>query len=955
MKKNYQKRISLRPLLMLLMGLIAWFGQATAAVWTIEEIEATKGFDDFYSRAIAVENNKAHLVYGGKNLYYASSTGGAWSSEIVDSNAGVGRFAAIALDSAGKLHVSYFDDIHDDLKYASNVSGSWVISTIDALGDVGRYTSIAIDSDDNVHISYYDGSNSQLKYASNSSGVWITEVADNTAGVGQYTSIAIGTNNKVYISYLDAGNADLKLANNTSGSWSSETVDDSGDVGFYSAIAVDANNKLHISYFDDGNDNLKYAYGSPGSLVAETVDSNTSGKYTSLTIDADNNVQISYHAWKIETIDADLETGKYTAYLKHAVGSSGSWNIQVLSSSEEDPDVGKFSSVAVIGSGLEQKIYISYMGQQQTLKVTDYAIHLPKLTPDWQQQTVEERTIVGTHTALAIDSQDKAHISYVDETDSNLKYSSNSSGSWQTEVVDGVVAQIASTSIAVDSSDKAHISYYAQGDWQTGSAEVLNYAKQYADSSDPLNPKSWTIHTVDNTTTVGRHSSLVLYENGYAHIAYRNEDDGDLWYATNAPDGNWSTVLIDDSSYAGKYPSIALDSNGKVHVSYLYEYFSNVSEKKLKYITNASGSWQVETVDDSGFVGEYSDIAVDSNNHVHISYFDLDNGDLKYANGGAGNWEIETVDADGYVGMYTSLALDSSDNVHISYYGWTTDTTTSFLKYANNTSGLWHAEAVNSGGKVGKFSSLAVDSNDKVHISYYDEANNTLLYAAATAMDVTVSPAAHDFGEITEGQNSAALEILIANQGVNSQQINNITLSDTENYMLDLNGGIQPCGSVTPTLTLGFNQCTVTVTFTPSGTDSYSATINIDFEDPDVSDASIALSGKGKSKPSGDGGFCFIATAAYGSYMHQDVDVLRKFRDKYLLTNELGRDFVAFYYENSPAIAEIIRENESLRRLARWSLTPLVYSIKYPVWFLIVLLTFLGMIYGMRGKYRNHT
>jgi hypothetical protein len=40
---------------------------------------------------------------------------------------------------------------------------------------------------------------------------------------------------------------------------------------------------------------------------------------------------------------------------------------------------------------------------------------------------------------------------------------------------------------------------------------------------------------------------------------------------------------------------------------------------------------------------------------------------------------------------------------------------------------------------------------------------------------------------------------------------------------------------------------------------------------------------------------CFIATAAYGSSSHPHLKVLRQFRDKYLLSNKLGRTFVEFY------------------------------------------------------------
>ncbi len=78
----------------------------------------------------------------------------------------------------------------------------------------------------------------------------------------------------------------------------------------------------------------------------------------------------------------------------------------------------------------------------------------------------------------------------------------------------------------------------------------------------------------------------------------------------------------------------------------------------------------------------------------------------------------------------------------------------------------------------------------------------------------------------------------------------------------------------------------------------------------------------------GGGGGCFIATAAYGSYLAPEVQILRNFRDEYLMTNALGREFVAFYYQKSPLLANYISKYEVLRTLTRYSLTPIVYGIK---------------------------
>lgn len=75
---------------------------------------------------------------------------------------------------------------------------------------------------------------------------------------------------------------------------------------------------------------------------------------------------------------------------------------------------------------------------------------------------------------------------------------------------------------------------------------------------------------------------------------------------------------------------------------------------------------------------------------------------------------------------------------------------------------------------------------------------------------------------------------------------------------------------------------------------------------------------------------CFIATAAFGSYLDHHVGVLRQFRDRVLLKSGSGRWLVAEYYYYSPPIAAIIASHPGLRLGTRKTLTPLVYAIEYP-------------------------
>ena len=85
----------------------------------------------------------------------------------------------------------------------------------------------------------------------------------------------------------------------------------------------------------------------------------------------------------------------------------------------------------------------------------------------------------------------------------------------------------------------------------------------------------------------------------------------------------------------------------------------------------------------------------------------------RYAFWDGSAWQIEEVAS----GESTSLALDADDRPHISHY----DSDPNYdLKYGFHDGAAWQIETVDGTGYVGKYTSVALDGDGYAHISYVD-------------------------------------------------------------------------------------------------------------------------------------------------------------------------------------------------------------------------------------------
>ena len=833
---------------------VAWAaiaaGPAGATVWQIEDVEEA-GFRDLSPKALVAAGSEVYLAYGRSHLVTRRFEGGGWSdATVVDPDPGTGSFAAAAADGQGAVHIAYYDRANGDLRYATNAGGDWAVEVVDRTGDVGRYPSVAVGTDGRVHAAYYDATQARVRYAVRSGGAWSFETPDPADRRGRWTALVLGEGGEPVVFYYDAENGALVAAwRAADGTWTVETVDDDGDAG-REAVAGVYGGTIYVAYTawaDPGGGTtrteVRLASGTPGGWAAEAVDTAATAErggpaYPALSVASDGTVEVAYRAWWTETWtdDEGTERAAYHVELRHAIGGPGSWSIETRAGETEKPDLGRGISLVHRAGPYGEERVLAYAGPDGELTSRGYTFEaLPAPSAAWRGPwPVDQPALPGRAAALALDADGIPRAVYLDEVRRKLRHAVRTAEGWAAEDVGDAHPRAEQTGLAVLADGSLFAAYQGTNEalriaWKSGSA-------------------AWQSQEVGGAQTA-RFADAVAVADGTVHVFFSDEDaivpgHGTVTLPTSPGDSpSWSSETFTWSpDYSGWWPSAAVDADGNLHLAHASRDLGHSADTisfRLFCDTNADGSWAEETVDEGPRV-EYASLALAPDGTPHVAFFDGVSGALRVASRTGGAWSVQTVDDAGYVGLYADLAADAEGNLHAVYMGWGTDLTRSFVRYANNTSGAWHAETVAEGADVGAFARLAVAGDGTVHIVFQDRDIGTLRYARSTSHDVGVAPASADLGPVEVGE-SAEAEVTLTNLGPTARRVASMTLTGSDAFTLVTGLTDRYCGSTTPWLHPGRPSCTVAVRFAPSQAGAATATLTIAFEDPDLSPAAVSL------------------------------------------------------------------------------------------------------------------
>jgi len=323
------------------------------------------------------------------------------------------------------------------------------------------------------------------------------------------------------------------------------------------------------------------------------------------------------------------------------ISYSYSWHTEIVENNISNPM--PFSNSIAIDS--MNRPHISYHDM-----INDELKYAYKDNDKWIIKIIDQNEDDGYDTSLCLDSKDYPHIAYIAYSDSNyeLRYAYFNGSKWNIALVDKGKNNMWDVCLVLDANDRPHICYIDD------SNKTIKYA--FWDGN------KWNIQQVVS----GDSCSLSLDSNGNPYIVYGCKENDVLYVRTAVyENGNWVFKTVEsNSSCIG--PSIALNSKDYPYFSYYNEWNKYVF--KLAYWMGSN--WEIKVVDTGYFTGSFSDIAIDKNNCVHISYHTCEWGadyDLYYAYFDGYDMKNVLIDEPGLAGEDNSIALDSKGNPHISY------------------------------------------------------------------------------------------------------------------------------------------------------------------------------------------------------------------------------------------------------------------------------------------------
>jgi len=583
------------------------------------------------------------------------------------------------------------------------------------VAEAARDAGLAVDTNGFCHVAYLEARKYNLMYGINASGSWNFETVDATGVLGHYATIGLDPQNRPHIAYYDWANADLKYAAWNGEAWDITVVDADGEVGIDAALAVDTEGHDHIIYRKTAPSEIRVATNENGAWETTVIETlSESGGGCHIAVQPEGTAHVCYYV-------RNANGGT----LHYAENSSGAWAVHAMTAAAYDRSIGASNDIALAPDGTPYMAASYYYSDVDSIT---YAIELytyreggwlgGALESDTMYYSEEWRGLdyIGSPNAVAIDAAGAAHLVYGFDGSAGdgLRYATSEAGEYVFSFVDSQGGYCDEPAMTLDAAENVHVSYKSELDFRyafnTGGVwdSHLLYTGYYIRGPfdyDWCYPGNYSsIAAVGDGVEIAQQIETGYKESRYEVVEYA------LAVGSQKVDtegcGETAIAAMPGGTYAIAHYSGPYSSGHPSGAGAAKDSYGDI-EIYNSPLTPAAEDAQTHLAFKIGPSGV-----------MHLVYYAEDD-TLHYASTATGAWVSEKVTAavPSPWPVSPALALDADEKAHLSFY----DYSQSRLCYATNQSDAWEIEIVECAAQAQSYSSLVLDTAGEVYIAYYDQ------------------------------------------------------------------------------------------------------------------------------------------------------------------------------------------------------------------------------------------
>jgi len=343
-----------------------------------------------------------------------------------------------------------------------------------------------------------------------------------------------------------------------------------------------------------------------------------------------------------------------------------------------------------------------------------------KAAATWKTTRLTFNSSESRYPAIVLDSNNYIHMAWEDWSPGNAeifyKKSTDGGVTWTTKRLTYNSGYSWNPDIAVGPNNHIHVVWR---DRTSANWEICY--KRSTDGGATWITKRLSFNTGDSVFPI-----IAVDSKNYIHVVWYDNSPGnwDLYYKRSEDGGaTWTTKRLTYNPDGSYKPAIAIDSNDHIHLVWYDETPGN-SEIFYKKSTNGGTTWTTKRLTYNFGYSEDPAIAVDSNNHIHLVWYEDTPGNweiyYKKSTDGGTTWTTRrlTYNPDG--SYKPAIAVDSNNHPHVVWFDHTPGNYEIYYKNSLDGGATWTTERLTYNSGMSEDPDVSTDSDNHVYIVWYD-------------------------------------------------------------------------------------------------------------------------------------------------------------------------------------------------------------------------------------------